>query len=396
MKFIKTWRWFGPDDPVKLSGIRQMEVEGIVTSLLQIPVGEVWPLEAIEERKAMIETAGFLYGWQVVESVNVHDSIKCGLPERDKYIEKYIKTLQNLGRAGIRIVCYNFMPVLDWVRTNYHCQLPDGKETVCFDFIQLVAFDLFILKRQGASQEYSSEIKEKAAFVFNDLSDKGKERLRQTLMGVLPGTSKTISMEEFQQALLKYQNVDVSQMRDNLHYFLNQIIPIAKAEGIQMAIHPDDPPFSVLGLPRVVSTLSDLKAIIAMVDSPSNGIAFCSGSLGARADNQVPTIAKEVAHRINFIHLRNIKFLEYGSFMEANHLHGDVDLGEVMLVLIKEQQRRLKHNLSNIDIPLRPDHGFRMLDDFSQNTYPGYGGIGRMKALAQLEGLEMGLRKVYS
>ena len=392
MKFIKTWRWFGPDDPVQLSHIRQMEVEGIVTSLLQFPVGEVWPAEAIAERKAMIEAAGFPHGWEVVESVNVHDGIKSGRPERDQFIEKYKKTLQNLGKAGIKIVCYNFMPVLDWVRTHYHYRLPDGRETIYFDFIQLAAFDLFILKRDGAEQDYSPEIKEEAALVFQQLNSSEKERLQHTLMGVLPGTSQTISLNDFRNALAKYQYVDADQMRENLYFFLRQIIPVAEAEGIKMAIHPDDPPFSVLGLPRIVSTLVDLKAIIEMVDSPGNGITFCSGSLGARPGNDVTTIAKEIAHRINFIHLRNVQHLEHGSFMEANHLQGAVNMPAVMQELIKEQQCRANESRSDIDIPLRPDHGFRMLDDFNRDTYPGYASIGRLKALAQLEGLEMGLR----
>lgn len=393
MKFIKTWRWFGPEDAVQLLHIKQMEVEGIVTSLLQIPVGEVWPLEAIEERKAMIEAAGFPYGWQVVESVNVHDSIKSGQPKRDQFIENYKQTLHNLGKAGIRLVCYNFMPVLDWVRTHYNYQLPDGRETIFFDFPQLAAFDLFLLKRAGAEKEYSSEIKSKAAALFQQMNDEEKRQLQQTLMGVLPGTNQTISLDEFRLALKKYENTDASQLRDNLHYFLQQVIPVAEKQGIKMAIHPDDPPFSVLGLPRIVSTLSDLKAIVEMIDSPSNGITFCSGSLGARADNDVTAMAGVLAPRINFIHLRNVQHLEHGSFMEANHLHGAVDMPAVMQVLINEQERRARHGHSDIEIPLRPDHGFRMIDDFQRKTYPGYSAIGRLKALAQLEGLEMGLRR---
>lgn len=392
MKFIKTWRWFGPNDPVQLSDIMQMEVEGIVTSLLQIPVGEVWPLQAIQERKTMIEAAGFPHGWQVVESVNVHDSIKSGQPDREQFIDKYKQTLRNLSKAGIKIVCYNFMPVLDWVRTHYHFQLPDGRQTIYFDFIQLAAFDLFMLKRAGAEEDYSAEIQEKAAVTFQQMNDADKKRLQQTLMGVLPGTSQTISIEEFRQALQKYQQVDAEQMRENLNCFLQQIIPVAEEVGIKMAIHPDDPPFSVFGLPRIVSTSADLKAILEMVDSPSNGITLCSGSLGARADNDVIAIINEVAHRINFIHLRNVQHLEHGSFMESNHLHGAMHMPAVMQHLIQEQQRRANKNRSDIDIPLRSDHGFRMLDDFQRETYPGYASIGRLKALAQLEGLEMGLR----
>lgn len=393
MKFIKTWRWFGPDDPVQLSYIKQMEVAGIVTSLLQIPTGEVWPLEAIEERKTMIEAAGFPFGWQVVESVNVHDSIKSGQPERERFIDNYKQTLLNLSEAGIKIICYNFMPVLDWVRTHYHYLLPDGRQTIYFDSIQLAAFDLFILKRTGAEKDYSSEIQEKAAALFRQMNNAEKNRLQQTLMGVLPGTSQTISLDEFRLALKKYDKTDADQLRDNLHYFLQQVIPVAEERGIKMAIHPDDPPFAVLGLPRIVSTFTDLKTIIEMVDSPSNGITFCSGSLGAGVDNKVIEILGEVAHRINFIHLRNVQNLEYGSFMEANHLHGTVDMPAVMLELIKEQQRRAVQNRPDIDIPLRPDHGFRMLDDIQRETYPGYAAIGRLKALAQLEGLEMGLRR---
>ena len=393
MKFIKTWRWFGPNDPIKLSSIRQMGVDGIVTSLLQIPVGEVWPLEAIEERKAMIEAAGFPYGWQVVESVNVHDSIKRGGPDREQFIENYKQTLRNLGKGGIKIVCYNFMPVLDWVRTNYHHQLPDGKETVCFDFIELAAFDLYLLKRPGAAQDYTIEIINKAKAVFEQFSNNEKKRLQQTLMGVLPGTSKTISLEEFRQALSQYQKIDTERMRENLYYFLQQIIPVAEQEGVKMAIHPDDPPFPLLGLPRVVSTLADLAAIIKMVDSPSNGITFCSGSLGARFGNDVTVIARNIALRVNFIHLRNVTHLSDGSFIEADHLNGAVDMPSVMLELIGEQKRRASQKSLDIDIPLRPDHGFRMLDDFNRETYPGYASTGRLKALAQLEGLEMGLRK---
>ncbi|MGK7397696.1 MAG: mannonate dehydratase [Candidatus Cyclobacteriaceae bacterium M3_2C_046] len=390
MNFIRTWRWFGPEDPVQLKDLAQLQIDGVVTSLLQFPVGETWPMAAIAERKSLLSQYGL--NWLVVESLNVHPSIKFNEPDRADYIQKYQQTIRHLAWAGVRIICYNFMPVLDWVRTHYFFELPDGRQTIRFDIPSLAAFDLFALKRNAAADDYSDQIKLEAENIWQNLEEDQKDTLKQTIMGKLPGTDQVFKLAEFDQALQKYQQVGPDQLRENLYYFLQQVIPVAEAEGVHLAIHPDDPPFPVLGLPRIVSTHQDLVEIKNMMDSPANGFTFCSGSLGARYDNDLAQIIRDTAERIHFLHLRNVHRLSQGSFTEADHLKGDIDMTQIIKLLVQEQEKRKILGRIDVNIPMRPDHGFRMLDDFQRNTYPGYSLIGRLKALAQLEGLEKGIR----
>ena len=401
MRFIKSWRWFGPEDPVSLDYIEQIGIEGIVTSLLQIPVGDIWTVDEIEKRKNRVERRDFVnrnqegnLKWTVAESVNVHESIKTGAEDRDKYIENYIQTIRNLASCDIKIVCYNFMPVLDWIRSHYQYKFPNGAETILFDFPALAAFDLHILRRENAEIDYNPEMVELATQTFQQMTDADKYAVQRTAMGVLPGTDRVYSLYEFQKKLKMFQDIDRVKMQDNLKYFLQCVIPEAEAVGMKLAIHPDDPPFPVFGLPRIVGTEQDLADIVNMVDSPSNGITFCAGSLGVRPGNDLSGIVKRLGHRFHFLHLRNIQRLENGSFMEADHLRGDIDMHAVVKALVEEQIVRKNNERADVDLPLRPDHGFRMMDDFNRNTYPGYAAIGRLKGLAQLEGLEMGIRKL--
>ena len=402
MRFIKSWRWFGPEDPVSLDYIEQIGVEGIVTSLLHIPVGDVWPIEEIQKRKHRIAWRDYAHKttprplqWLVTESVNVHESIKTGAADRDRYIENYIQTIKNLAACDIRTVCYNFMPVLDWVRSHYQYKLPNGAEAIRFDLPALAAFDIHVLQRENAEADYSPEMVELALETFQEMTEAEKSAVQRTAMGVLPGTDRVYSLYEFQQKLKMFKEIDGTKMRENLRYFLQCVVPEADAVGVKLAIHPDDPPFPVFGLPRIAGSEQDFTEIINMVDSPGNGITFCTGSLGVRADNDLPGMVKRLGHRIHFLHLRNVQRLENGSFMEADHLHGDVDMHAVMKALVEEQVIRKDSQRPDIDLPLRPDHGFRMMDDFNRNTYPGYAAIGRMKGLSQLEGLEMGIRRQF-
>lgn len=391
-------RWYGPgNDVVSLNDIQQAGATGVVTALHDIPTGQVWPKESIEKRKQEIE-------WyenrkkrpltlSVIESVNVHESIKIGLPERDQSIENYQQTIRNLAGCGIYKICYNFMPVLDWTRTDLGYLLPDGSRALRFDAIALAAFDLFILERKGAKEGLDPEIIEKATKYFRQLPDDQKIKLQNTIMAGLPGTDEVISISDFRSYLDLYEAVDRQQLKKNLAYFLQAIIPVAEEVGVQMAIHPDDPPFPILGLPRIVSTLSDLEEIINILDSPSNGITLCTGSLGARKDNDLIEIVQRIGHRINFLHLRSVQWQENGSFYEANHLEGNADLYAVMKAVITEQERRKSQGRSDVVIPMRPDHGHDMLDDLNKKTHPGYGAIGRLRGLAELRGMELALRR---
>ncbi len=381
----QAWRWFGPDDPVRLSDIRQAGASGIVTALHHIPIGEVWPMEEILARKEQIEKAGLR--WSVVESVPLHDEIKRQAGNWQAHIENYKQTLRHLAACGIFTVTYNFMPVLDWTRTDLEYVVPDGSKALRFDHTALAAFDLFLLKRTGAERDYSPERREAASIYFNGLSETQKEQLTATLIAGLPGTDEGYSLQAMKKAIARYEGMEAAQYRQHLIDFLKAIVPVAEETGIRLAIHPDDPPFSILGLPRVVSTAEDVQALLEAVDSPANGLCFCTGSYGARAGNGLPAMARQFSGRTHFLHLRNVSREPDGSFYESDHLDGEVDMYEVVRIFSEEQQKREEA------IPLRPDHGHQMLDDLHKKVNPGYSGIGRLRGLAELRGLEWGILK---
>jgi len=388
---LQTFRWFGPSDLVSLQTIRQCGATGIVTALHHIPVGEAWSLDEINKTKAIINIAGL--SWDVVESVNVHESIKTAGSERDKYIEHYITTIKNLANANIKVVCYNFMPVLDWTRTDLDFRLPNNASALRCSVSELAAFDLYVLEREGACTTYNTEQQQKAKVLLDSLSNDKKQQLMSNILAGLPGTNKTLSIAEFKGHLQKYAETDADKLKQNLAYFLQAIIPYAEEAGVKMCIHPDDPPFSILGLPRVVSTEQDLTDVINYSRSPSNGITFCSGSLGARAENDLPGIVERLGANIHFLHLRNVQREADGSFYEAEHLGGSTDMYAVMKNVIREQKKRIDTGRDDIVIPMRPDHGHKLFYDFDYNTYHGYSAIGRLKGLAELRGLEMGIKR---
>ncbi len=389
---IETWRWYGPKDPVTLTEIKQTGASGIVTALHHIPNGEIWTIDEIQKRQTEIESYGLK--WSVVESVPVHENIKKQTGDFQKYIENYKVTLQNLGECGIETVCYNFMPVLDWARTDVKFPYSDGSYALMFDPVAFAAFDLFILKRPDAEAGYKSEMIEKAKSHFNSLSKEKSAELTGTILQGLPGSEESFSLDEFQQILDEYKNIDAKKLTEHLHYFIKEINPTAESAGVRMAIHPDDPPWPLLGLPRVMSTLENALNLINVVDSPSNGITLCTGSFGAGHFNNLVEMAKNLAHRINFVHLRNVHRKPDGYFMEANHMNGDIDMYNIVKVLLEEQHKREKEGRTDRQIPMRPDHGHLMLDDIKKaKTYPGYSLIGRMKGLAELRGLQLGIEK---
>jgi len=387
----QTFRWFGPNDAVTLQRIRQAGCTGIVTHLSHIPAGEEWIPDEINHYKSIINAGGL--SWDVVESANIHESIKTAGNERDKYIELYIKTIQNLAKADVRTVCYNFMPVLDWTRTDLDYRLPNGASALRCDVNAVAAFDLYILEREGAYVTYNAAQQQKAKEFLDGLTAHAKQQLINNLLAGLPGTNKTLSIAEFRERLQKYADVDADALKQNLAYFLRAIIPSAEEAGIKMCIHPDDPPFPILGLPRVVSTEQDLTDLVNYAPSPSNGLTFCSGSLGARGDNDLPGIVERLGQHFHFLHLRNVRREADGSFFEDDHLSGSTDMYAVMKNIILEQKKRFDAGRDDIAIPMRPDHGHKILDDFSHNTYHGYSAIGRLKGLAELRGLEMGIKR---
>lgn len=379
----KTMRWFGPADPVSLRDIRQAGCTGVVTALHHIPVGEIWPVAEIKRRQALIEAAGMT--WTVIESLPVSEDIKRQSGNYQEHIENYKQSLHNVAECGLKVITYNFMSVLDWVRTDIAYALPEGSKALRYDRAAFIAFDLFLLKRPGAEKDYTAEERDRAKDLLATLSEEASATLYNNALLGLPGSNDRFTAPQVLQALQTYAGIDENKLRQHLFYFLQQVVPVAEELGLQLAIHPDDPPFSVLGLPRIVSTENDVRALLDAAPSPANGLCYCTGSLGVRPDNDLPGIIQRLGNHIHFIHLRNISRDKAGNFFEADHLQGDVNMFAVVQELVKLMERK------QVSIPMRPDHGHQMLDDLEKSTYPGYSAIGRLKGLAALTGLELGI-----